>query len=438
MQASKLITQLQSNFLPGFPAGKVNGAGSTPATARDRAVVTRERKQASSRPVICVASTSSQNGSSPKTDPLLVLAARGESVPRPPAWMMRQAGRYMAVYRKLAEKYTSFRVRSETPDLIVEISLQPWRAFKPDGVIIFSDILTPLPAMGLDFEIDEARGPLMGKVIQQDEDVQALHALDLERLSFVSESLTRLRSEVAGEAAILGFVGSPWTLATYCVEGKSTRTYTIIKSMAVNAPGVLHALLEFLSEQIATYAIFQVDAGADCVQLFDSWGGQLPPHLWDVWSRPYLEKIINRVHKERPGVPVVLYVNGSGGLIERMGATGADVIGLDWTIDMADARTRLVGSRSTAVQGNVDPAILFASKEAVIDAVHLCVQKAGPKGHVLNLGHGVLVGTPEESVEAFFETARSLSYAAFPPFISSPSSSSPLVDGQASLISSRT
>ncbi|CAN0899888.1 Uroporphyrinogen decarboxylase 1, chloroplastic [Linum grandiflorum] len=307
--------------------------------------------------------------STSSNDPLLVKAARGESVDRPPAWMMRQAGRYMAVYRKLAEKYPSFRERSETTDLIVEISLQPWEAFRPDGVIIFSDILTPLPAFGVSFDIED----------------------------------------VEGQAAVLGFVGSPWTIGTYIVEGGMTRTYTTIKSMCHTAPHVLKALLTHLTQAIADYAVFQVESGAHCIQIFDSWGGQLSPAMWEIWSKPYLKEIVSTVKSKCPGTPLVLYINGNGGLLERMKDIGVDVIGLDWTVDMADGRKRL--GNEISVQGNVDPAYLFLPLPAITDEIHRVVSCAGPKGHILNLGHGVLVGTPEEAVAHFFDVTKSLDFS---------------------------
>ncbi|KAJ8754579.1 hypothetical protein K2173_010014 [Erythroxylum novogranatense] len=346
--------------------------------------------------------------SSSSSDPLLVKAARGEPVIRPPAWMMRQAGRYMAVYRKLAEKYPSFRERSETTDLIVEISLQPWEAFHPDGVIIFSDILTPLPAFGVPFDIEEVRGPVIQSPIRNEEDLKTLHPIELEKLHFVGDSLKILRQEVEGRAAVLGFVGAPWTIATYIVEGGTSRTYTTIKGMCHAAPHVLRALLSHLTEAIADYLIFQVESGAHCVQIFDSWGGQLTPHMWDTWSKPYIEKIVNIVKIKCPTTPLVLYINGNGGLLERMKGIGVDVIGLDWTVDMVDGRKRL-GS-GVSVQGNVDPAYLFSPLPALTDEIHRVVRSAGSRGHILNLGHGVLVGTPEEAVSHFFEVARSLNY----------------------------
>lgn len=348
---------------------------------------------------------------SASTDPLLVKAAKGYPVSRPPAWMMRQAGRYMAVYRKLAEKHPSFRERSETTDLIVEISLQPWEAFRPDGVIIFSDILTPLPAFGVPFDIEEVRGPVIHSPIHDEDALKALHAIDLEKLNFVGESLKILRHEVGDKAAILGFVGAPWTIATYIVEGGTTRTYTVIKRMCHTSPHVLEALLSHLTEAITEYIIFQVKSGAHCIQIFDSWGGQLPPDMWERWSRPYIKRIVDVIKKQCPGTPLVLYINGNGGLLERMKETGVDVIGLDWTVDMADGRSRL--GTDISVQGNVDPAYLFSPLPALTDEIQRVVRCAGPRGHILNLGHGVLVGTPEEAVAHFFQVARSFKFDDF-------------------------
>jgi uroporphyrinogen decarboxylase len=342
-------------------------------------------------------------------EPLLVRAAKGLPVERPPAWMMRQAGRYMQEYRDLAVKHPSFRERSETTDLITEITLQPWRAFAPDGVILFSDILTPLPAIGIPFEIDDYKGPILDSPIRDKDGLKMMHALDLDMLPFVGEALGILRKEVGDTAAVLGFVGAPWTLATYIVEGGSSSTYKTIKSMAMSDPDTLKSILSAVADAVGDYVGYQIDAGAQCVQIFDSWGGQLPPHMWEVWSKPYIQQVVDKVRLTHPGVPLTLYANGSGGLLERMATTGVDCIGLDWTIDMADGRTR-VGD--LAVQGNVDPAVLFAAPEAVEQAVNDVCAKAGPTGHILNLGHGVLVGTPEENVKVFFDAAKKIKYDA--------------------------
>ena len=339
--------------------------------------------------------------------PRLVRAALGHEVDRPPAWMMRQAGRYQKAYRDLSAKYPGFRQRSETTDLIVDITLQPYRSFQPDGLILFSDILTPLNAMGIPFDIDETKGPMIDDPVRTMADTEPIHEIELEKVSFVGEALSILRKEVSGASdvpAILGFVGSPWTLSTYVVEGKSTNAYKVIKCLCDSDPAVMHALLKKIADSIALYCDYQIESGAQSIQIFDSWGGQLPPKMWDEFSGPYIKQIVRHVKSTHPNVPLTLYANGSGGLLERMKGTGVDVIGLDWTIDMEDARRRL--GDDVSVQGNVDPAKLFSTQEGISAAIDDCVKKAGTRGHVLNLGHGVMVGTPEESVAHFFEYNR--------------------------------
>ena len=370
----------------------------------------KTKSATSSKSSVVVVRASADAGGDATKDPLLVRATRGEKTERPPAWMMRQAGRYMKVYRDLAEKTPSFRERSETTDLIVDITLQPWRAFQPDGVILFSDILTPLPAIGIPFEIDDYKGPLLDKTIRSEEDLKMMHSMDYGKVPFIEESLKLLRSEIGDTATLLGFVGAPWTLCTYIVEGQSSSTYKTIKSMAFSNPTLLKKLLSKVADCIGDYVIHQIDSGAQCVQIFDSWGGQLPPHMWEEWSKPYIQQVIAKARSKYPNVPLTLYANGNGGLLERMALLDIDCIGLDWTIDMADGRTRINSVQEKAVQGNVDPVVLFASEDAVEDAVRTVCKKAGPKGHVLNLGHGVLVGTPEEKVKHFFDVSKTIKY----------------------------
>eukprot|EP00884_Botryococcus_braunii_P023581 jgi/Botrbrau1/9907/Bobra.0012s0009.2 len=227
------------------------------------------RKERGIRPFVCQAASNS--------DPLLVRAARGEAVERPPCWMMRQAGRYQAAYRELATKYPSFRERSETADLIVQITLQPWKTFKPDGLILFSDILTPLPAIGVPFEVDESLGPTVPEAIRTFDQTKQLRAIDLNQVQFVGQALTAIREEVGNETAVLGFIGSPWTIATYIIEGGSSQTYRVIKAMIYDDPRTLDTVLSHLAKQLATYLIYQIESGAQYVQIFDSWGGFLPP-----------------------------------------------------------------------------------------------------------------------------------------------------------------
>lgn len=341
------------------------------------------------------------------TVPLLLRAARGEKVDRPPVWMMRQAGRYMKAYRDLREKYPSFRERSEIPEVAIEVSLQPWRAFQPDGVILFSDIVTPLPGMGIDMDIAEGKGPIIFSPIRTQQQVDELHPLDPETaLPFIRQILGALRQEVGSASTVLGFVGAPWTLAAYAVEGKGSKTYSIIKNMAFSDSNILHQLLDKLAESIAVYIRYQIDCGAQVVQMFDSWAGQLSPQDYDIFALPYQKKVFELVKRTHPDTPLILLVTGSAGLLERMATSGADILTIDWTVDMADARRRL--GNNVKVQGNLDPGVLFGSKQFIRERILDTVRKAGNWGHILNLGHGVLPETPEENVAFFFETAKNL------------------------------
>ncbi|MEM8542987.1 MAG: uroporphyrinogen decarboxylase [Cyanobacteria bacterium P01_H01_bin.119] len=337
--------------------------------------------------------------------PYLLRATRNEVLDRPPVWMMRQAGRYMKVYRDLREKYSSFRERSENADLAIEISLQPWHAFRPDGVILFSDILTPLPGMGIDFDIVESKGPIIDPPIRTQAQVDQVHSFDPEAsVPFVGKALKALRQAVGNEAAVLGFVGSPWTLAAYAIEGKSSKNYAIIKGMAFSEPAMLHQLLSKIADNIARYVRYQIDCGAQMVQLFDSWAGQLSPEDYQTFALPYQQQVVRQVKATHPETPLVLYISGSAGVLELMGESGVDIVSVDWTVDMAEARQRL--GPQMMVQGNVDPAALFGSQAFIRDRILSTIRKAGNRGHILNLGHGILPGTPEENAAYFFETAK--------------------------------
>jgi uroporphyrinogen decarboxylase len=337
--------------------------------------------------------------------PYLLRAARGEVLDRPPVWMMRQAGRYMKAYRDLRDKYPSFRQRSEIPEVAIEVSLQPWKAFAPDGVILFSDIVTPLPAIGIEMDIAEGKGPIIDQPIRNQQQVEQLRSFEPEEsLPFIREILQALRQEVGNKAAVLGFVGAPWTLAAYAVEGKGSKTYSIIKGMAFSEPAILHQLLGKLADAIAVYIRYQIDSGAQVVQMFDSWAGQLSPQDYETFALPYQQRVVRQVKETHPDTPLILLVSGSAGVLERMAKSGVDIVSVDWTVDMAEARQRL-GS-SVKVQGNMDPGVLFGSQDFIRDRILDNIRKAGNQGHIFNLGHGVLPGTPEDNVRFFFETAK--------------------------------
>lgn len=337
--------------------------------------------------------------------PYLLRAARGEVLDRPPVWMMRQAGRYMKAYRDLRQKYPSFRDRSEKPEIAIEISLQPFRAFKPDGVILFSDILTPLPGIGIPFDIVESKGPIIDPPVRSQEQVDAMTPLDPEAsLPFIREILQALCQEVGNQAAVLGFVGAPWTLAAYAIEGKTSKDYVNIKRMAFSEPALLHQFLGKIADAIAIYVRYQIDSGAQVVQMFDSWAGQLSPQDYETFALPYQQRVVRQVKATHPDTPLILYINGSAGLLERMAQSGVDIVSVDWTVDIAEARKRL--GPDIGVQGNIDPCALYGSQEFIRDRILDTIRKAGNRGHILNLGHGILPSTPEENAAFFFETAK--------------------------------
>lgn len=215
-----------------------------------------------------------------------------------------------------------------------------------------------------------------------------------------------LRQEVGNQSTVLGFVGAPWTLAAYAVEGKGSKTYSVIKNMAFSDPTMLHQLLAKLADAIAVYTRYQIDCGAQVVQMFDSWAGQLSPQDYDTFALPYQQRVFQQVKQTHPDTPLILLVSGSAGVLERMPKSGADVVTVDWAVDMAEARARL--GKHVKVQGNLDPGVLFGSQEFIRDRILDTVRKAGNWGHILNLGHGVLPETPEENVAFFFETAKQL------------------------------
>jgi uroporphyrinogen decarboxylase len=270
---------------------------------------------------------------------------------------------------------------------------------------MFSDILTPLPGMGIPFDIIESKGPIINPPIRTQAQVDELKPLDPETsLPFIKTILKSLRSEVGNKSTVLGFVGAPWTLAAYAIEGKSSKTYAVIKSMAFSEPTILHQFLAKLADAIAIYVRYQIDCGAQVVQMFDSWAGELSPQDYEVFALPYQQRVVQQVKATHPDTPLILYISGSAGILEYMGKSGVDIVSVDWTLDMAQARQRL--GKEIKVQGNIDPGVLFGSHDFIRDRILDTIKKAGNHGHILNLGHGVLVGTPEDNVRFFFETAK--------------------------------
>ncbi|CAI5465347.1 unnamed protein product [Closterium sp. Yama58-4] len=345
-------------------------------------------------------------------DPLLLRVARGEDAERTPVWLMRQAGRYMKDFRKFSDKYP-FRMRSETAEIAIELTLQPWKAFGTDGVIMFSDILTILPAIGVEFDMVKGKGPVIADPLRTKDDLRDLKPLEDPdaKLPFIREILTSLRRELAGsEATLLGFVGTPWTLAAYAIEGQGSKNLLATKRMMLHEPELLHGILAALEDALVVYVSHQISCGAHIVQLFDSWAHHLTPAQFAEFSLPYAERIVQRVKQLHPHTPLIFHANGGTGKLHLVQqGCSADVVGLDWGTDMAEAR-RVFGS-DAVLQGNVDPMVLFGPEASIRAAVADCLSKAGGRRHILNVGHGVVQGTPEESVALFSMAAVASSSA---------------------------
>ncbi|GFH48755.1 uroporphyrinogen III decarboxylase [Chaetoceros tenuissimus] len=351
------------------------------------------------------ASTESVATSSPGDRDILVRAARGEEVERTPVWLMRQAGRYMAAFREYSTKYP-FRERSETPSMATELSLQCHRAYGMDGIIMFSDILTPLPTLGIDFDVVRGKGPQIYTEVRTEEDVAKMadpNTIDFdEKLPFIKEILNTLSKEAEeANTSLIGFVGAPFTLAAYTIEGKSSKDcLTTKKMMMADETGDNKAMSQFIDKlavMIGNYGCHQIECGAQVIQVFESWAHQLSPKGFEQFAKPAAQKAIKIMKEKYPDVPVIYFANGGSSFLELQRDMGCDMIAVDWAVDMAEARDIL--GPDVAISGNLDPTILFGTKEQIEQAVRDCIDKAGGPGkHLLNLGHGVMQGTPEEAV----------------------------------------
>ena len=341
-----------------------------------------------------------------KLDPTerLLRSCRGEAVDRPPVWLMRQAGRYLPEYRKVREG-VAFLEMCRDVERAVEVSLQPIQLVGSEAAILFSDIFTPIPAMGI--EVDFQPGPTIADPIRSLEQIENLWIPDpRESTPYVFEILRVLRAELAGaRIPVLGFAGAPFTLAAYLVEGKGSKDFTVLKRMMYAAPEVLRALQSRLIEMVVGYLNAQIEAGAQVVQLFDTWAGLLGPAEYREWVLPVHTEIASRLDRDR--APLILYVNNGAHVLDEMLESGADVLSLDWRVDIAEAARR-VGDRAS-LQGNLDPCALHQSREEIFASVRRIAEAARPaRGHILNLGHGCLPDTPVEGVRAFTDAARAL------------------------------
>jgi len=328
-----------------------------------------------------------------------------------PVWMMRQAGRYLPEYRATRTKAGSFMDLCKNPQLACEVTIQPLERFPLDAAILFSDILTVPDAMGLGLRFAEGEGPIFDRPVRTAADVDRLFVPDPEgELKYVMDAVRTIRRELNGRVPLIGFSGSPWTLATYMVEGGSSKEFAKVKGMLYDQPVLMHKLLDVTAQAVTQYLNAQVDAGAQALMIFDTWGGALTPRDYQEFSLRYMAQIIAGLKREAEGrkVPVVLFTKGGGLWLEAMAEAGADALGLDWTVDIGAARAR-VGDK-VALQGNMDPCVLYASPERIRTEVAAILAAYGQgSGHVFNLGHGIHQHVDPERAAAFVEAVHQLS-----------------------------
>jgi uroporphyrinogen decarboxylase len=334
---------------------------------------------------------------------LFLRACRRQAVDRTPVWMMRQAGRYLPEYRAVRAQH-DFLTMVRTPELAAEVTIQPVDLVGVDAAIIFSDILVIPEAMGMHLVMEESRGPRFPAPVRTADDVHALRIADPEKsLRYVTDALEATRRLLNGRVPLIGFAGAPWTLAAYMVEGGGSRNFRFVKEMLLDQPETLKALLHKLTLGVKNYLEAQLAAGADAVQIFDTWGGILTPDHYRKFSLDPLFEIVSSLR--RGGAPVIVFSKGANHALKELSEIGADVVGLDWTVDIAEARS-LIGER-VALQGNFDPSYLYASTERIRDEVSSILKKfGGGTGHVFNLGHGILPDVPVDHARAMIQAVK--------------------------------
>lgn len=341
----------------------------------------------------------------------LIRALLRQPVDMTPIWIMRQAGRYLPEYRELRQQAGDFMTLCKTPELACRVTLQPVDRFPLDAAILFSDILTIPDAMGLGLSIIETKGPVFAHPVRTAQQIKKLGVPDPEAdLRYVMDAVRLTRNELDGKVPLIGFSGSPWTLATYMVEGQSSKNFSVIKGLLYDQPLALHELLDKLAQSVAVYLNAQIAAGAQAVMIFDTWGGVLTQAAYLEFSLNYMQKIVGQLTREMNGqrVPVILFSKGVGDMVLKIVGTGCDAIGLDWTQDIAQVRGA-VGEK-VALQGNLDPAVLYAAPDVIRDEVAGILQGFGSgNGHVFNLGHGIHPEIDPEHVAVLVDAVHELS-----------------------------
>lgn len=339
-----------------------------------------------------------------------------------PVWLMRQAGRYLPEYRATREKAGSFMGLATNPDYATEVTLQPLDRYALDAAILFSDILTVPDAMGLGLSFAQGEGPRFARPLRDEADVEKLAVPDMDKLRYVFDAVASIRRALAqrgeggqsvGRVPLIGFSGSPWTLACYMVEGSGSDDYRLVKTMMYRRPDLLERVLAVNADAVAAYLNAQIEAGAQAVMVFDSWGGVLADGAFQRFSLAYTERVLQQLKREHAGhrIPCIVFTKGGGPWLEQIAATGCDVVGLDWTVNLRSARAR-IGAK-VALQGNLDPMVLFAQPEQIQSEVASVLASFGPPvagaGHIFNLGHGINQHTPMESVQVLVDAVHALS-----------------------------
>ncbi|AMG90553.1 MULTISPECIES: uroporphyrinogen decarboxylase [Bordetella] len=350
----------------------------------------------------------------PLKNDVFLRALLREPVPYTPIWLMRQAGRYLPEYNATRARAGSFMGLAQNPDYACEVTLQPLARYPLDAAILFSDILTVPHAMGLGLDFAPGEGPRFAHPVRDESDVAKLAVPDMDSLRYVFDAVRTIRRELDGRVPLIGFAGSPWTIACYMVEGRGSDDYRLIKSMLYGRPDLLHRILEINAEATRHYLNAQIDAGAQAVMLFDSWGGVLADGLFQQFSLAYTRRVVEGLTREREGrrVPVIVFTKGGGQWLEEIAACGCDAVGLDWTVNLGTARRRVADA--VALQGNLDPMTLFGGAQAVRAEARRTLDAFGPVGkggHVFNLGHGISQYSPPEVVSELVDEVHTYSRA---------------------------
>jgi len=337
-----------------------------------------------------------------------------------PIWLMRQAGRYLPEYRATRERAGSFMGLATNPDFATEVTLQPLERYPLDAAILFSDILTVPDAMGLGLSFATGEGPRFASPVRDESAVAKLAVPDMDKLRYVFDAVSSIRRALNGRVPLIGFAGSPWTLACYMVEGAGSDDYRLVKTMLYRRPDLMHRILEINADAVARYLNAQIDAGAQAVMIFDSWGGVLADGAFQTFSLGYTERVLRQLQREREGarIPQIVFTKGGGLWLEQIAAAGADVVGVDWTVNLGQARARV--GEQVALQGNIDPNVLFAEPDQIRAEARRALEDFGAApgaarsqdGHIFNLGHGISQHTPPQSVavlvDAVHEASRAL------------------------------